>query len=101
MRTLDFKREFAERLRQARQERNLTQRQLAQKIGMKANNISMYENAHRMPSLKMISCMSVALDMSLDDLIPHVTCEVQDDLDQTSIFDFLEEDHEEEDEGQA
>lgn len=98
---MDFKREFAERLRQARLESGLTQHQLAQKVGIKTNGISMYENAHRMPSLKMISCMSVALDMSLDDLIPHVTCEVQDDPDQTNIFDFMEENDEEEDEGQA
>lgn len=92
MSSVEFLNELAERLRMARLGANLTQKDLAQKIGVNTNCVSMYENAKRMPSLYNMSMMSEVLDTSLDFLVPTVK-PLDLTLDgQTSIYDMLGED---------
>ena len=81
--------ELALNIREARQGERLTQRQLAQRIGMTMSAVSNYENARRAPSLRVMSTMSSVLRMSLDDLVPLDTCEMRDDENQTTIYDFI------------
>ena len=86
---MSFLEEFAENIKKARQDKGLTQRQLAQQVGITANAISLYENAKRMPSLEITSIMSNILDVSLDDLIPYAVHEMPVDQCQTCIFDLI------------
>lgn len=89
---MSFPREFADNLREARRQRGMTQSALAQQIGVTPNSISMYENAKRMPTLKMTSIMSGVLDVSLDDLVPHASYDAPVPEDQMTIFDLSGED---------
>lgn len=57
---------FGERLRNARKERNLTQRQLAEASGISINAIHNYENDKVDPTLFNVSCVCLALGVSLD-----------------------------------
>lgn len=88
---MEFQRELAKRLKAARVSANMTQYELAQKIGVSQGCICMYENSHRTPNIRIVSCISNALDMSLDELIPSVACqEPKTPENQTSIFDLIE-----------
>lgn len=89
---MTFLEEFATNLRNARTDKRLTQKDLAQRIGVTANCVSLYETAKRMPSLKMVSIMSNVLDVSLDDLVPCASHDMPDDPCQISIFDLIGED---------
>ena len=85
-----FLNEFARALKDARACAGMTQKDLAQKIGVTTNCVSMYENARRMPSILMASRMSSALDVKMDDIVPHA--DLQDDEadeNQTSIYDLI------------
>lgn len=69
---MEFLAELASRVRDARIRAGITQRDLAQRVGVNVSTISMYENAKRMPSLDKMSMMSEVLDTSLDFLVPTV-----------------------------
>lgn len=86
---MSFIEELADNLREARKQKNLTQAQLAQQVGITANAISLYETAKRMPNLKTVSILSNVLDISLDDLIPCMSHEMQVDPCQANIFDLI------------
>lgn len=89
---MSFLSEFANNLREARQANGLTQKQLAQQIGVANVTISMYENAKRMPNMLTLASISDVLNISLDDLVPCVPCQVQDDPSQMNMYDLLGED---------
>ncbi len=61
--------EFGERLRQLRKERNLTQKQLADLIGVKNSVISFYEVGERTPSLEAVVKLARVLHVSADTLL--------------------------------
>ncbi|MGN0755046.1 MAG: helix-turn-helix domain-containing protein [Aristaeellaceae bacterium] len=61
--------EFGDRLRQLRKERNLTQQQLAELIGVKNSVISFYEVGERMPSPEVLRKLAMALHVSTDYLL--------------------------------
>lgn len=61
--------EFGERLRRLRKERNLTQKQLATKIGVKNSVISFYEVGDRMPSPEVLKKLACVLHTSCDYLL--------------------------------
>ncbi len=61
--------EFSNRLRQLRKEKNLTQKQLADLIGVKNSVISFYEVGDRTPSLEAIIKLASALRVSADVLL--------------------------------
>lgn len=60
---------FGERLRELRKQKNLTQRQLADLIGVKNSIISFYEVGDRIPSPEVIIKLASALHVSADYLL--------------------------------
>lgn len=61
--------EFGERLRQLRKERKLTQKQLAELIGVKNGVISFYELGDRTPSPAVLRKLALALHVTTDYLL--------------------------------
>ena len=70
--------EFGVRLRQLRKERNLTQKELANLIGVKNSVISFYEVGDRTPSLEALIKLSKALHITTDALLGLKKCETLD-----------------------
>lgn len=64
-----MKNTFAKNLRKYREERKLTQRQLAETAGITATSISSYENQAMSPSLEIVEKLAQSLDVSVVDLI--------------------------------
>ena len=60
---------FSIRLKEARMERNYTQKALAQKIGTTDDSIFSWENGRSQPSLDSLRKLCEALDISADYLI--------------------------------
>lgn len=60
---------LADRLKEARKNKKLTQGELAQKVGATKSTISNYENSYSTPSNRMLWNLSSALDVSTDYLI--------------------------------
>ncbi len=61
--------EFGEKLRQLRKEKNLTQKQLADLVGLKNSVISFYEVGERVPSPEVIKKLAAVLHVSADYLL--------------------------------
>ncbi|MCD8346573.1 MAG: helix-turn-helix domain-containing protein [Lachnospiraceae bacterium] len=61
--------EFGNRLRGLRKERNLTQKQLAELVGVQNSIISFYEVGDRIPSPEMIIKLAKVLHVSSDYLL--------------------------------
>ena len=61
--------EFGNRLRQLRKEKNLTQQQLAELIGIKNGVISFYELGDRIPSPAVLRKLALALHVTTDYLL--------------------------------
>ncbi len=57
------------RIRLFRTEKNMTQRQLAAKIGMDRTSLSSYEHSKRMPDIFTLCKMADIFEISLDDLV--------------------------------
>lgn len=65
--------DFGEKLRQARKEKKLTQRQLADMIGAKHNSVSNWETGINRPDPDTIGLICGVLQISPNDLLsPHV-----------------------------
>ncbi|HUG48834.1 MAG TPA: XRE family transcriptional regulator [Candidatus Limnocylindria bacterium] len=60
---------MGERLRSARQARNLTLRELAQRLGVSPSMISQIETGRASPSVSTLYAMANELDVSLDELL--------------------------------
>lgn len=60
---------FAEILKRLRQERNLSQQELADLIGVHVRQISKYEMGTSLPTLERIRRMAEVLDVSADELV--------------------------------
>ena len=61
--------DIGDRIRMYRQQLNLTQQQLAQKIGVRNSVISFYEVGDRTPSAAVIKNLAIALHVSTDQLL--------------------------------
>lgn len=61
--------EIGTRIKEARNEKGLTQKALAEKLDVSTITIQNYENNRRKPSLEMINKISEALDMTFNDLV--------------------------------
>lgn len=61
--------EIGNRIKEARNEKGLTQKALAEKLDVSTITIQNYENNRRKPSLEMINKISEALDMTFNDLV--------------------------------
>lgn len=59
---------FGEKLREMRLSLDMTQEELAQKIGVQKQTISRYENSAREPNLKSAKLIANALGVSLEEL---------------------------------
>jgi transcriptional regulator with XRE-family HTH domain len=59
---------IADRIKQARQKKNLTQEQLAAKLGCTKATVSRYETEDREPDLEMITRIAAALQVSVASL---------------------------------
>ncbi len=70
---MDFN--FAEKLAAARQERGLTQRQLADRLGVTAQAVSKWETGGSLPDLEMLRMIAQQLGCSLDFLLEHEVSE--------------------------
>lgn len=63
------------KLRQIRESKNLTQKQLAEVIGFSSSVYSRYENGSRQPSFDVLIKLADYLEVSVDTLIGHNTKE--------------------------
>ena len=57
------------RIRLLRLEKNMTQRQLAAKIGVDRTSLSSYEHSKRMPDIFVLCRMADIFEVSLDNLV--------------------------------
>ena len=60
--------EFGERLKAARLNKNMSQKELADSMGMKQASISQFENGQRLPTPANIKKLASILDVSPNDL---------------------------------
>src|SRR5215471_16275277 len=76
---------FPDRLREARDQRKLSQSELAEKAGLQPSAISHFETGRRSPSFDNLKALSEALQVSTDYLLgrvdsPHLSGAVADQL---------------------
>ena len=60
---------FADKLRELRRARNLTQAQLAEQLGVSTSAVGMYEQGRREPDSAMLARMASCLCTSIDNLL--------------------------------
>lgn len=71
-----YKKEIlSKRIKELRQEKNLTQRQLAEKANTTATSISAYEKGQKTPSIEVLCNIANALETSVDWLCGNLTSE--------------------------
>lgn len=68
METRDVSQRLGARIRTLREERELTQKQLADRVGITAAHISLIERGERTASLGTLVCIAEVLDVSLSEL---------------------------------
>lgn len=61
--------EFGDNLKRLRQENNLTQEQLAEKVGISKSSISFYEHCKKTPSPDIVAQFSEIFNVSMDVLM--------------------------------
>lgn len=67
---MDIKSYTAKKIKEYRKLRNLTQKELGEKIGVKHNTISGYENGTNEPEQDLLFKIASALEISINDLFP-------------------------------
>jgi transcriptional regulator with XRE-family HTH domain len=83
--------DLAEKLKQARKQKGLTQGQLAKKIGADIQRISKYERGVLIPTTEIMVKLSDALDASLDYLLKNGKNRVAGKIRDTELIDqFVE-----------
>ena len=87
---MTFQQVFGGRLRTYRETKGLSQKELAQTIGVSTSCVSQYECGNRMPNLITLSLLADALGCLCDNLVPEVKKEPEPDENQTTIFDYME-----------
>ena len=60
---------FAEQLKTLRKKNSLTQKELAEKVGVKQNSYANWENGNREPNIEMLVRIADYFDVSLDYLL--------------------------------
>ena len=60
--------DFGKQIKQMRLERKLTQKQMAEQLGVSRQAVSNWENNKNLPDLELIISMSRLFSVSLDDL---------------------------------
>lgn len=75
---------FGEKLQKARKDKNLSQQEVAKKIGTRSPVIGRYERDEMKPSIEVAAKIAELLDISLDYLVGHTDIEVD-----KTIFDKI------------
>jgi transcriptional regulator with XRE-family HTH domain len=68
----DIVERFAERLRNVRKAKNLTQITLAEKAGIETTYLSDLENAKKEPCLRVIDLLATGLGVSMSELLKKI-----------------------------
>jgi transcriptional regulator with XRE-family HTH domain len=76
---LELKVFVGNKIREQRKKRRLSQKELGEKIGVKHNTISSYENATNAPEQDSLFKIARALDIKVDDLFPSTIEETKGD----------------------
>lgn len=71
---------FNQRLRELRNERNLSQQQLADILGISKSSINMYERGEREPGIELLLKLSTIFNASVDYLLGKSNDRIDDDL---------------------
>ena len=75
----DLKKYVGNRIREERKNKKLSQRELGDRIGVKHNTISQYENGTNSPEQNTLFEIARALDIKVDDLFPPMDIDDQND----------------------
>ena len=89
---------IGERIRALRLDAGMTQEELAQRIGLKKQNISRYENSRVEPNIRTAKRIAEALGVSLEEMAVGITVPetpISSDLEQYSSAAILTEDEQE------
>ena len=68
---------FSDRLKLARKRRGITQKEIAEKIGVSTSSYKHYENAENLPSLLTLKALADVLDVSTDYLLGRLDSPVE------------------------
>ena len=87
---------IGENIKRVRKEKNLTQKELAEKVGTTQQNLAQYENGKRNPKIGTVSRIASALKVNIDDLLAadlksspvYRVYERHSDLDNKLFLDF-------------
>ncbi len=61
--------EFGKILRRKREERNLTQAEVAERIGVSRQNVDSYESGYKIPSMRVVIATADLLHCTTDEMI--------------------------------
>lgn len=64
-----MKNELSENIKKLRRQKNLTQTQLAQRLGVALSTVASYENQDRMPSIPMLVKLSYEFNVTIEYLL--------------------------------
>ena len=64
-----MKAEFSERIKILREEKGISQAELAKRLGVNRSIVSSYENQTRLPSIQMLSKLSYLFNVSIEYLL--------------------------------
>ena len=64
-----MKAEFSERIKILREEKGISQAELAKRLGVNRSIVSAYENQTRLPSIQMLSKLSYLFNVSIEYLL--------------------------------
>jgi len=76
----DLKKYVGNRIREERKRMRLSQKELGEKIGVKHNTISQYENATNSPEQDSLFKIARALDIKVDDLFPPMNVDDKSEI---------------------
>lgn len=86
---MTFAEELGRNLAAARGSKDLTMREVAQKVGVTVPCISNWEYGKRMPNAKKLSLLCSILEVSVDDILPEVKYVPMTNVGQTTIFEVI------------
>lgn len=76
------------KLLELRQERNLTQKQLCEKLNLSRTNYSYFENGRRMPDIDTLLLFAEFYSVSLDELVTSTRSAVNKSKEDTTAYDL-------------
>jgi transcriptional regulator with XRE-family HTH domain len=86
---MTFAEELGMNLAAARESKDLSTRELAQKIGVTTACISNWEYGRRMPNAKKLSLLCSILEVNVDDILPEAKYVPVTSVGQTTIFEVI------------